>query len=469
MGVIHVTRKLWPCLVLFVSCADVTNRHTDSSSTVIMASDSRGSLMIRHQRHPIVFPKSHEVMDDYPAASAQAVTIGDTSLPAPVAIQQNGHNALSKSICLLAVFAVCSATLRLATRGHREEPLDLLSTILLCAAYVAIASASDILVKWEAQTHAGILPFAPARMVFVVEVMKLCLTSPLVLMRHANNSFRFPSQAECYEALRLMTMPAVSYSLNNALIFFIVGHVDFSSLSVWRQLTPIFVAFIWVLVFGRHLGRQRWFAIGLLVAGTSLNTCTNGGGILFNSIVLVVLLSCLTSAVAGVANEYALKKCGSLDIDFLCTLLYIQTSVFSLFLVVACESPTLMSLVGSNGQLAAPWTLLGGPPLSQDALPLAIVLLQVLFGFAVARVVCYLGAVPRAIVNATKELTVVIVAPAFIDSKLNGIIVASAVVVGVAVACFTLAPAPELKAQALGKVWKPQKDRLAECASRGDS
>jgi hypothetical protein len=251
-----------------------------------------------------------------------------------------------------------------------------------------------------------------------------------------------------------MSLPAISYSINNAIVFFIVARVDFSSLSVWRQLTPIFIAFIWVLVFRRQLGGQRWLAIALLVVGTTLNSCSSNGGSTLNSMIFVVLSSCLTTAVGGVANEYVLKRCGNLDIDFLCVLLYMQTSAFSVFFLAACESPKLKSWVGGVWEASSTGTLLGGPALLGDPCTLAIIFLQVLFGFAVARVIRYMGSVPRAIVNATKELAVVIFAPAFIDSKLNGTIVVSAAIVAGAAALFMLAPSPLPKAQTQSKAWK---------------
>jgi len=410
--------------------------------------------MIRHQGHQMAASAQGSVSEEHRETFVRAApdTVS-TELPSTV-VMEKGHNRLSGSIIIFAIGVVCFATLRLMLRRPSEEPLDILSVILLCAAYVAIAAASDIFVKWEAQSNNGILPFAPARMVFVVEVLKFCLTIPLVLMRYMSNSFQFPSKAECLVAMRLMSIPAISYSMNNAIVFFIVAHVDFSSLSVWRQLTPIFVAFIWILVFRRHLGRQRWLAIALLIAGTTLNSLSQNQGLRINSMIVVVLFSCLTTAVAGVANEYVLKRCGAMDIDFLCVLLYVQTSAFSLLLVVSSE----MRLAGNATHVATVGTLLGGPPLVQDARPLVIMFLQVLFGFAVARVIRYLGSVPRAIVNAIKELTVVIVAPAFIDSSLNSTIMLSVGIVGGAAALFTLAPSPLPKASTLGKAWSPPKD-----------
>merc|ERR1719215_1670762 len=252
-----------------------------------------------------------------------------------------------------------------------------------------------------------------------------------------------------------MIVPAMAYSMNNAIIYIVVARVDFASLSVWRQLIPIFVASIWVTMFGRQLGIQRWFALVLLVSGTALNAVGQAAGVRLNDpMILVVLCSCLTTAVAGVANEYVLKRCGRLDIDFLCCLLYLQTSIISLAFAITCESPPVMRLSGISPSVKGN-TLLGGPSLSQEPGLVVIILLQVIFGFAVARVIRYLGSVPRAIVNAAKELTVVVIAPVFTDSHLNGTVLISAMIVGTAAALFTLAPSPLPPSKAPKKSWSP--------------
>lgn len=383
----------------------------------------------------------------------QAAIFGERGSSHVSAYSDGVRTAVCRCICALAALLVVAATFRLMMRRPIDEPLDIMSAVLLCGAYVAIAATSDILVKWETQANNGSLPFAPARMVFVVEVMKLILTMPLVFGRLAQGSLKLPTRADCETAIRLMLVPAISYSMNNAIIFVVVAHVDFSSLSVWRQLTPMFVAFIWILVFRRQLGGQRWFALALLVVGTTLNSCGQAGGLKFNAMVFVVLCSCLTTAVAGVANEYVLKRCGHLDIDFLCVLLYIQTSVISLLLAVSMERTSMARLAGAPVQYRS--TLLGGPPLVEDPRPAVIILLQVLFGFAVARVIRYLGSIPRAIVNALKELAVVALAPAFTNSHINGAVLISAVIVGGAAALFTLAPAPLPNVKGPKRTWSP--------------
>lgn len=367
-----------------------------------------------------------------------------------------GLAALKRPIVWFAIFVVLAATSRITLMNRPGgESLDMMTAALLVGAYVVIASASDVLVKWETQVNAGTMPFAPGRMVFVVEFLKFMLTVAVVVGRVIYYDMKWPSQEDSLAAMRLMIVPAISYSMNNAIIYIVVARLDFASLSVWRQLTPLFVASIWVAMFGRQLGIQRWFALALLVSGTALNSVGQTMGVrLNNTMILVVLCSCLTTAVAGVANEYVLKRCGRLDIDFLCCLLYVQTSVISLLLAVACESRTVMQLAGVSPSLQGN-TLLGGPSLSQEPGLIVIIALQVIFGFAVARVIRYLGAVPRAIVNAAKELTVIVIAPVFTDSHMNGVVLISAMIVGAAAALFTLAPSPLPPSKALKKGWSP--------------
>mmetsp|Transcript_2316 Transcript_2316/g.3954 ORF Transcript_2316/g.3954 Transcript_2316/m.3954 type:complete len:458 (+) Transcript_2316:63-1436(+) len=349
-----------------------------------------------------------------------------------------GLGGFSRSaITALGILFVLSAGFRLVTAEKRvDKDIDAATVVLLCGAYISIASANDVLVKMETQAHGGEMPFSPSRMVFMVEFMKLVITVPVVLVRHFYGNVYCPTMMECATAMRLMVIPAISYSVNNAIILMVVSHVDFSSLSVWRQLTPLFVALIWVVVFRRPLGNRRWLALLLLLLGTTINSYAEGAFMArWNPMLLAVLGSCCTTAVAGVANEYVVKNCVRLDLDFLCIFLYVQTTIFSFLLVVVGGG--FPSFRWSSSE-----TLLGGPPLLQEPAQLAIVGLQVLFGFAVARVIRYLGAVPRAIMNAMKELTVVIIAPVFVSSRITTTAVISAFVVGCAAAMFSTAAAP---------------------------
>lgn len=360
------------------------------------------------------------------------------------------------AITVLGILMVVAAGFRLSSVEKAvDKDIDAITVILLCGAYISIASANDILVKMTTQAHNGEMPFSPSRMVCMVEFMKLLITVPVVLLRYAYGHVYLPSMAECVTALRLMVIPAVSYSVNNAIILMVVSHVDFSSLSVWRQLTPLFVALIWVLVFRRPLGSRRWLALLLLLFGTMINSYAEGAFMSrWNPMLIAVLGSCCTTAVAGVANEYVVKHCARLDLDLLCIFLYIQTTIISFLLVVVARgfSPSAWSGSDEAGEAAnAQWTLLGGPPLLQEPVQLAIVGLQVLFGFAVARVIRYLGSVPRSIMNAMKELTVVIIAPVFVSSNITTTAVISAFVVGGAAAMFSSTSIPTKEAD---KMWR---------------
>jgi hypothetical protein len=348
---------------------------------------------------------------------------------------------LANSLCVAAVAVVISATMRFLFMGKsKDETLDVTSTALLCCAYVAIAASCDILVKRETQAHEGHLPFIPLRMVCLVEFLKLCLTLTLVMGRLSRGASILPEKADCLTAARLTLVPAICYSINNAIVYVMISRIDFSSLSVWRQMTPLFVAGIWVISFRCQLGAQRWFSLSLLVTGLILNSFGHGSGVRFDAMVGVVLGSCFITAIAGVANEYVMRRCDAMDIDFLCVLLYVQTSIISFVLAIIMESRAATVLTGMPPTQAS--SLLGGVGVLEDWPLPTIILLQVLFGFAVARVIRYLGAVPRSVINGMKELTVVMVAPVFIQSHINRMVIMSALVVGSAAAIFTLAPSP---------------------------
>lgn len=374
-------------------------------------------------------------------ADADAATPLNTSPVVPVASQPGrsgpGYAAACFFCCFLVLFVSLLMRSSTSFRKSSSQVLSLAGTLLLCAGYIAIAGANDILVKHETQANNGILPFSPSRMVCVVEVGKLVLTLPLALAKWQYGDIAHPSKSDCIRMLGLMLGPASAYSINNALVYFIIAHVDFSSLSVWRQMTPLFVALLWVAIFRRALGMQRWVALCMLIFGTTLNSWSGAGVALPNPVMLtLILLSCFISALSGVANEYALKQFDWVDIDLMCVFLYMQTAAFALLNVLVCEKQ--FSRMSGGSFASSNDTLLGNTSLIDDPNLMIIIGLQVIWGFSVARVLRHLGAVTRAVVNAMKEVCVLLIAPFFVTSHLSHMVIISALIVGSAVVTFSL-------------------------------
>lgn len=437
----------WPVVLLLFLLQEVCDAKESSHSSDSARGKHRGfSQSVARRQMPtenaLLTAIDHLEQGQYGASLADNNETVLFHHPDFVAYHSGFIGSIGYAIIALGSAQVLAAGLRLAFSGKRiDEGLDTGTILLLSGAYISIASASDVVVKMQTQAHGGVMPFSPSRMVFVVELVKLVITMSVVLVKYLHGTLRYPAKTECARATRLMVVPAVSYSVNNAILLMVVSHVDFSSLSVWRQLTPLFVAVIWIFVFRRHLGRQRWAAIVLLLCGTAINTYPQSASTLrWNPLLFTVLGSCCSTAIAGVANEYVLKQCARLDLDFLCIILYLQTTALSFFFVI-------LGTGWSSSKLKVrediEWTWLGGPPLVQEPAQIAIIALQVLFGFTVARVIRYLGAIPRAVMNAMKELTVVIIAPVFVASQITTATILSVLVVGSAAAMFSTAASPE--------------------------
>jgi len=349
------------------------------------------------------------------------------------------HTPVMVVFSLIVVAAAAHCGLR---RSSRESALvnKWLGNAFLCLVYMSIMISYDLFVKYETQANA-VSPIPQMNFICAVEVAKLLVTGLLLVFRAARGFLARPSLGDTMVACKLMAVVSFIYSVNNNLIFYLVAHVDFSRLSIWRQLTPVFTGLIWVTFFRRSLGKQRWGAICLMLLGTSLN-CIGGssqglsGMVFVDASCLLTLCVCLLTATASVANEHALTSLGQMDIDFLCFVGYIQTSVFSLSVLLACSYWTPLIGGGTQSTFMGGWTSLF---VNQHVKWMLVA--QVLFGFVVARVLRALGSMPRIVMNSVKELAVVIMAPLFMQSHLSRTVALSAFVVGSAAVIFSLAPA----------------------------
>jgi len=67
-----------------------------------------------------------------------------------------------------------------------------------------------------------------------------------------------------------MGVPAVCYSLQNALFFVALSNLTATSYQLWSQTKTLFTAFFFVKLLGQRLWPQQWAALGLLTVGVGL-------------------------------------------------------------------------------------------------------------------------------------------------------------------------------------------------------
>mgnify|MGYP006138320957 CR=1 FL=1 len=121
-----------------------------------------------------------------------------------------------------------------------------------------------------------------------------------------------------------MSVPALSYGLQNALLFVALSNLSATSYQLWSQSKTLFTALFFVTILGKVLRAHQWVALAVLTAGVGLvqvadaagaaaaGTATGaaaavGGGVVAVG-VAAVLASSLLSGFANIYLEKLLKQ-----------------------------------------------------------------------------------------------------------------------------------------------------------------
>merc|ERR1719379_566370 len=72
-------------------------------------------------------------------------------------------------------------------------------------------------------------------------------------------------------ALRMLPV-ALIYNANNFLVFAVLARVNLDAYAVWRNISIIFNALLWVWTMQRNLSLHRWVALGICLLACCLNS-----------------------------------------------------------------------------------------------------------------------------------------------------------------------------------------------------
>ncbi|VDP32708.1 unnamed protein product [Heligmosomoides polygyrus] len=164
--------------------------------------------------------------------------------------------------------------------------------------------------------------YASSTVVLLAEIVKATLS---LLMIFKDCHFRAADFVLCIRKYYLgaptelmkMSIPSVTYALQNNLDFVALSHLDAGLYQVTTQLKVFTTAVFMVLFLGRKFSKTRWAAILLLFIGVAAvqlnNTHDTGtekrGNYLIG--ITAVLATCVTAGFAGVYFEMLLKNGGA--------------------------------------------------------------------------------------------------------------------------------------------------------------
>jgi len=193
----------------------------------------------------------------------------------------------------------------------RQLPYVLAGTILM--------TVQPLFVKLS--QHDGKIEYNSSSAVLLMELAKIIISAGMLYTSGNGDPIRF----ETKDLLKYAT-PAFIYFINNNVTFSILARVDATTYQLVGQLKTVFTAILFRLVLARTLSFYQYLAVWQLAAGVAVSQIPKGceAHTQSSSFFGVVLLigSCVLSAMGGIYNEKLLKEDNKLSIHMQNILLY---------------------------------------------------------------------------------------------------------------------------------------------------
>lgn len=198
--------------------------------------------------------------------------------------------------------------------------------------------------------------------VLFTEVLKLIISSCLYLKSHSLIDYGL--EILKYKGILLLYfVPAFLYCLYNNLSFTNLSSFDPTTYYLLLQLRVVITGILFQIIFSKTLTKMQWISLIILTCGcmlkqinfneakeTSVSDKFTSIGMGINTIYLFVQILC--SCLAGVYNEYLLKKQGAnVDIYIQNVFMYLDSIVCNLFLLLLFGNITGAFDFTSMGQI----------------------------------------------------------------------------------------------------------------------
>jgi hypothetical protein len=292
------------------------------------------------------------------------------------------------------------------------------------AIYLIMLVSTDLVVKREAETNNGHYATSPAIIVPAVEFVKLCTSLCLCAAGSRDGSTQSPSggSSGAWKVALSMLPVATIYVLNNFLVLTVLASIKMDAFAVWRNISILFNALLWVWSFQKQLPSNRWIAVVICMMACCMNSLQLDGHIALDRAVALVVLSAFLSSIATVLNEFVIKTRAStqLGLDQVNAILYGSTlglmflaaAVTAIFQMFRGNSAAIYEAIDRYGTITS-----GG---------VKIILMQGLLGLSVSRVLRYADSVAKTVVGSLRDVVLVFIAPLFIhDTRFDWVTIGS--------------------------------------------
>lgn len=328
-------------------------------------------------------------------------------------------------IAALLLFAVVGTMVFLFARYIAPQMSEYVFTMSVIMIYVATSVGIDIFIsiqKEEDDDGDVSYAFDPICVVITTEMMKLVISIIIYTGSRIVDSDGqpfFPPEFDLND-VKWLALPAVLFSANNILIYYVILKNDISTFGIFRDTTILWTALMWKGWFHKPL--RIWRILGIMIifmglAASEISELLTGTP--FTWTFLWVCLLTLVNSLAGVSNEYAFKMNYQIDLNLQNIVLYLLCICFA-YCTLICTNPKAVN----------PHHFYDG----FTRFTMATSLLQAFGGLIVSRVLKYADAVTKTVAACLRGPTLILIAPLVLTDDIGvGVIVCSFVI---AFGCF---------------------------------
>lgn len=318
--------------------------------------------------------------------------------------------------------------------------LPLPQSIALAATYMCTSMCFFLVIR---HTKSHKLAYNNAFIVFGIEITKLSVS---VALKYREDGEFLPKTVLFSPQRRAIwrgglpyAVPSFLYAVYNNMTFLNLNLFHAGTYQVFMQTRILFTGILFSVLLRQALTLRKWVALLLLMVGVA-SKYFSPDTLELNAYVLLMLFQAFLSSLAGVYNEYALKKERHLSIHQQNFFMYLYALFFNAVFGVLADPGVVtraidaaVTLVAGRGEVKSPQQ----EPLQQESIGLGLVVLLIAFGAATglsaAFILKFINIIVKAFASAVEVLLTAVVAAAVLGEALTGSDVVAASIVMVSV------------------------------------
>lgn len=217
----------------------------------------------------------------------------------------------------------------LVNNANRESSLPLYQSAGLAFIYMMGSITFFLLIRYSKSLEKkGQLKYDNAAAVFFTELLKWLFS--VGMMYHRTGKF-LPVSVFSDSSWKIglyYAVPSAIYALYNNLTYYNLTNFDPGTYQVFMQTRVLFTGVLYCYLLKKSLSNRKWFSLLLLAFGVASKYLS--WDLKIDNLVLVMLFQASLSAMAGVYNEFLLKRDITMDVNEQNFFMYSFALVFNL-------------------------------------------------------------------------------------------------------------------------------------------